>query len=112
MTINEIINTFNKYLESERKYKDIRTSGHFVLKTSEEKKLGNYRKYSYELFFINKEMKPFVVITLNQIFPVIIGHEDLIHEKMDEQLLMGLFELLSLHVDKMQHFILGDYGIK
>lgn len=109
MNSNDIIEVANQYLKNERTLiEDI--EGHFVLRIQVEKKLGPYKNYIYEVFFINKELTPYPILQINHILPVKDGQEDDNYKQMDMELLGLMFGILN-RTNDVKHFILSDYGI-
>ena len=110
MNSNDIINAANHFLMDKRVAYLNDLKGHFVLRVGTENKLGQYKKYSYEVFFINKGLVPHRVGTINLILPVQGGHEEENYREMDIQLTKLMFSILNTE-DWLEHFILGDYGL-
>lgn len=110
MNSSDIINAANHFLMDKRVQYPNNLKGHFVLRVKTENKLGQYKKYSYEVFFINKELKPCLVGNVSLILPVQDGHEEENYREMDIQLVKLMFSILNTE-DWLEHFILGDYGL-
>lgn len=108
MKSNDIIEAANQFLKSERTLlEDIK--GHFVLKVQIKKKLGPYKEYIYEVFFVNNDLTPYPILYINNVFPVKDGQEDDNYRQMDTRLLELMFSILN-RTNSVKHFIEGDYG--
>jgi hypothetical protein len=110
MNSNDIINAANHFLMDKRVQYLNNLKGQFVLRIKTENKLGQYKRYLYEVFFINKVLTPCLVGTASLILPTQGGHEEENYREMDIQLTKLMFTILNTE-DWLEHFILGDYGL-
>lgn len=110
MKTNDIIETANQFLNDKRAQYSTDIKGHFVLHISIENKIGPIKKYCYNVFFVNKDLKPCPVGDVTLFLQVKDGQAEDNYRQMDMQLIKLMFTIFDTE-DWLKHFILGDYGV-
>ena len=109
MKSNDIIAAANLFLKDKRIQYPTNIKGHFVLHTSVENKSGPMKKYCYRVFFVNKDLKPYLVGDVALVLQARDGQEEENYRQMDMQLTKLMFTIFNTE-GWLKHFILGDYG--
>lgn len=62
MKINEVLESYNKFLETYREAHDINCKGHFIALTAIIKSMGPWKEFRINIYYIdsNKEKYPFI----------------------------------------------------
>ena len=109
MKSSDIIDAANSFIETKRQEQNVDSKGHLVLKIQVENKLGQYKRYMYRVFFVNKNLTPSPVGDVSLVLPVKDGLEDENYRQMDRNLTELMFRIFLVD-GWLKHFILGDYG--
>ena len=96
MKAEDIIEGLNLHIESKRKCKDIKTTGHLVLQREivPNPSFKAYKTYKYTLWF-TKRGKSYKVIVLEHIEKVLDGQEENMNRKMNIMLSNMIFDWIG-----------------
>ena len=112
MKINDVFTAYNEVLSVERITTLKQVNGHFVFRTTVNKLMGNYRKYTYTLDFINKDLKPVIYLEKEYTVQVPAGQEGEIIKGIDRDFLFTFFKTQREKVKDYKLLLTGEYGIK
>lgn len=106
MEINEILECFNKHLDSERLKSNIQTSGHFVCHSNWERKMGTL-KVAKTCIDFHKDGVNFSVVTTQYATSMPVGQEDVLIHECERQ---TLIKFIPYYYNNLDNFIKGTYG--
>ena len=116
MKIEDVINSYNECLSIERFNSFMNTEycrGHFVFRKTVKKLLGNYRKFTYTIEFINREMEPILFVENDYVKQANADLEERGIKELDSVFLTNFFMTLrSKSEEEYKQLLTGEYGIK
>ena len=116
MKIEDVINSYNECLSLERFNLFMNTEfckGHFVFRKTVKKLLGNYRKFTYTIEFINREMEPILFVENDYVKQANVDSEERCIKELERIFLTNFFMILrSKSVEEYKQLLTGEYGIK
>lgn len=109
MKTEDIIEGLNIFLEEERKKRNIKESGHFVMLRTVEinSSFKAYKTYKVEIFFVLKKAKK-SVLTVQNTSRVIDGQEEAITRKLNTELTASILSFIGS--DTFKAIIEGSYN--
>lgn len=116
MKIEDVINSYNECLSIERFNSFLNTEccrGHFVFRKTVNKLLGNYRKFTYTIEFINREMQPVLFVENDYVKQVNADLEERCIREIESVFLTNFFMTLrSKSEEEYKQLLTGEYGVK
>lgn len=116
MKIEDVINSYNECLSLERFTSFLNTEccrGHFVFRKTIKKLLGNYRKFTYTIEFINREMQPVLFVENDYVKQVSTDLEEGCIKEIESVFLTNFFMTLrSKSGEEYKQLLTGEYGVK
>ena len=95
MQIEDITNTFNKYLQDKRTQEKLNIKGHFVVKRNiETMKPPIYKKFIIELYYITPIQDQREIFTINITNKCPSGSENIYWENLSNEYLLNIFNLI------------------
>jgi hypothetical protein len=109
MTLENIIESLNKYIIEEREERKIDCKTFLILQKSliPQPMFKAYKEYKYTIWFV-KNRKSYKVLTIQQTARVLDDYEDAIHKQLNTMLCQSIFDWIgSKYYDEV---IKGEYN--
>lgn len=107
MKLNDVLEAFNKALDIERKEGGI---GHFISTLKSKKLMGNYREYTLNIYYVNKEKDTIPFVTGRKIEQLIVP-EDFIITAIEVEALCTFFSAIRKGGDALYNqLVTGSYN--